>query len=246
MNILLSNDDGYMAEGINVLERVLLEHNHNVWVSAPSSEQSAKSHSMTISGSLEMTEYGEKRFHLSGTPADCIIYSHRSELFPVEPDLVIAGINHGYNLSSDILFSGTCAAARQATMYGMKAIAISCGKSNAESFANAARFLASNLSLFCGAIPALSFMNINVPDPFNGMYRLASVGNIVYPDQIEVISQDGNKRLVAIKDGAGNLEFHPSSSRFAPDYQVCREGFASVSLIKVLPEINEKAMLGLF
>ena len=116
MNILLSNDDGYQADGIRILEEVLVSHGHTVYISAPEGEQSGKSHSMTIRGEIAVTKYGERHFHISGTPADCIVYSHRSALFPVNFDAVISGINHGYNLSTDVIYSGTCAAARQATM----------------------------------------------------------------------------------------------------------------------------------
>ncbi len=118
MNILLSNDDGYKALGIRVLEDVLSEAGHDVYVSAPDSEQSGKSHAMTIRGRIVVTEYAPKHFHVSGTPADCIVYSHRCSLFPIPFDVVISGINHGYNLSTDIIYSGTCAAARQAAFYG--------------------------------------------------------------------------------------------------------------------------------
>ena len=114
MNILLSNDDGYKADGIRILEEVLASYGHEIYVSAPDSEQSGKSHAMTISGKVTVTEFAPHHFHVSGTPADCIVYSHRCSLFPVAFDVVISGINHGYNLSTDIVFSGTCAAARQA------------------------------------------------------------------------------------------------------------------------------------
>lgn len=158
MNILLVNDDGYRAEGIITLEKVLIGKGHNVYVLAPTLEQSGKSHSMTISGSRYATKYGEGHYHIDGTPADCIIYGLKSGLLGIEPDVVISGINHGYNQSTDIIYSGTCGAARQAAFYGYKAIAISTyrDKSNKYDFVGCAEFLSEHMEEFLSRLEASS------------------------------------------------------------------------------------------
>lgn len=236
MNILLSNDDGFEALGINVLDRVLSER-HVVTVAAPDREQSGKSHSMTISGRVRITEYGDRHFHVSGTPADCIIYSHRCSLFPVQPDIVIAGINHGYNLSADIVYSGTCAAARQAAFYGMKAIALSaedgCGE---DTFEKAARFVLDNLEALSAAIRPMTFLNINVPVSFSGEWEKGGIGFVRYLDDISVVEECGNIRELEIN----GCEFHrfPAAGAYRADYEICASGRAAVTLVDVLPHYS--------
>lgn len=238
MNILLSNDDGFKAAGLRILEEVLAREGHEIYVSAPDSEQSGKSHSMTIRGHVAVTEYAPRHFHVSGTPADCIIYSHRCSLFPVAFDVVISGINHGYNLSTDIIYSGTCAAARQAAFYGMKAIAISAEeRDNEKLFIETASFLARHLDAFLEDIPAGTFMNINVPSSFSGGYELGGIGDIVYNDSVAVRSTDGDRRILEID--SAELEYRPSRTEFRADHEICRSGLASVSVIETLPAISE-------
>ena len=237
MNILLSNDDGYKALGIRVLEDVLSEAGHDVYVSAPDSEQSGKSHAMTIRGRIVVTEYAPKHFHVSGTPADCIVYSHRCSLFPIPFDVVISGINHGYNLSTDIIYSGTCAAARQAAFYGMKAIAISAEeRDNEELFFRTARFLVSDMDFFLGKIPGGAFMNINVPSSFSGGYEAGGMGEISYNDTIAVRETHGDKRILEID--SASLEYHPSQTIYRADHEICRSGKASVSIIETMPALS--------
>ena len=241
MNILLSNDDGYKAEGIRILEEVLSEHGHSIYVSAPASEQSGKSHAMTIRGEIALREYAPHHFAVSGTPADCIVYSHRSSLFPVCFDAVISGINHGYNLSTDVIYSGTCAAARQATMYGMKAIAVSLERKDEAELYKLASFVADNLEHFLSVLPEGTFLNINAPLSFDGTsYEKAGIGFIIYDDQVEVKERRGEDMILEITDCT--LIHHQASSRYRADHEICRDGKASLSIINVLPEINERAM----
>ncbi len=238
MNILLSNDDGFSALGINVLDEVLSRRGHNVMVCAPDREQSGKSHSMTICGRIKVTEYGKNRFHLSGTPADCIIYSYRSSLLPCVPDVVVSGINHGYNLSSDILYSGTCAAARQAAFYDLKAIAISAESSaDRNLFEKSANMLADNLEHFIDSIQPSSFLNINVPPHFSGEYEKAGIGLVRYLDDVVIVREEGKVKELEIR----NCEFQrfPSAEGYKADYEVCRTGKAALTLVDVLPHVSK-------
>lgn len=243
MNILLVNDDGYQAEGIRTLEAVLAGKGHNIFVTAPSVEQSAKSHSMTIWGSCYATRYQENHYHISGSPADCIIYSLKSGLIPVKPDLVISGINHGFNLSSDIIYSGTCAAARQACFYGHRAIAISTHKSKANEydFKSAAEFLAENLESFYPMLDSSAFLNINIPYGFDGTYELSSIGEIDYQDKFSLEEEEDGRYRITNVDCI--ISYHEKvKSRYPKDFDVCRSGKASVSFVKILPDISESHM----
>ena len=121
--ILLTNDDGIEAEGLRCLEQCL-QGIADLVVVAPDRERSAVSHGLTIHSPLELNKLAPNRYTLNGTPADCIIYA-LEHLTAAIPDLVISGINHGANLGDDIIYSGTVAAAREASRHGISALAIS-------------------------------------------------------------------------------------------------------------------------
>ncbi len=121
--ILLTNDDGVEADGLRILEESLAGLGEIVVV-APDRERSAVSHSLTIRSPLALREIGPSRYSLDGTPADCVAYAVRNILAGA-PDLVVSGINHGANMGDDIMYSGTVAAAREASKRGIPAIAMS-------------------------------------------------------------------------------------------------------------------------
>jgi len=121
--ILLTNDDGIEAEGLKTLEEVLQGLAHIVVV-APDQERSAVSHGLTIRTPLNLQEVSSNHYVINGTPADCVILGLR-RLFVQFPDMVISGINHGANLGDDIMYSGTVAAAREASRHGIPAMAVS-------------------------------------------------------------------------------------------------------------------------
>jgi 5'-nucleotidase len=122
-SILLTNDDGIDAEGLHVLESALQDVAHLIVV-APDSERSAVSHGLTIRSPLGYKEINPNHYAVNGTPADCVIFALRKTLVRF-PDLVISGINHGANLGDDIMYSGTVAAAREASRHGIPSMAIS-------------------------------------------------------------------------------------------------------------------------
>jgi len=119
MRILLTNDDGYASDGIKALA-VALGGEHEVWTLAPDSERSGMSHSMSLRQPLKIRKLAEREYCCSGTPADCVILASHGVL-PFSPDVVVSGINRGPNLGTDLVYSGTAAAARQASMNGVPA-----------------------------------------------------------------------------------------------------------------------------
>jgi 5'-nucleotidase len=121
--ILLTNDDGIEAEGITTLEKALKDLAHIIVV-APDRERSAVSHGLTLRSPLTLKEIEPDHYVVNGTPADCVIYALRN-LFVQFPDLVISGINRGANLGDDIMYSGTVAAAREASSHGIPSMAVS-------------------------------------------------------------------------------------------------------------------------
>ena len=123
MKILVSNDDGYLATGINVLADALSEI-AEVIVVAPDRNRSAASNSLTLSDPLRVTQFGENRYRVNGTPSDCV-HLALTGLLDEEPDLVVSGINHGANLGDDVIYSGTVAAAMEGRFLGFPTIAVS-------------------------------------------------------------------------------------------------------------------------
>jgi 5'-nucleotidase len=123
--ILISNDDGIGAPGIKRLEKIAAGFGAEVWVVAPEEEQSGTGHSLTLRRPLRIRKISARRFAVDGTPTDCILLAVNQIMKGSKPDLVLSGINRGSNLGEDMTYSGTIAAAMEATLLGVPAIALS-------------------------------------------------------------------------------------------------------------------------
>ncbi len=123
--VLVTNDDGIHAPGLQVLADIAEALAAEVWVVAPETEQSGTSHSLTLGRALRARQHGPRRFSVDGTPTDCVLVAHRHIMAEDPPDLVLSGINHGGNLGEDVTYSGTVAAAMEAAILGLPAIALS-------------------------------------------------------------------------------------------------------------------------
>jgi 5'-nucleotidase len=123
--ILVSNDDGIGSPGIKLLEKIARGLSSDVWVVAPEQEQSAASHSLTTRRPLRMSEVAARIYAVDGTPTDCVMLAVKHLLRERRPDLVLSGINAGGNVGEDLTYSGTVAAAMEATLLDIPAIALS-------------------------------------------------------------------------------------------------------------------------
>jgi 5'-nucleotidase len=123
--ILVANDDGINAPGIKVLEKVARTLSKDVWVVAPETEQSATGHSLTLRRPLRIRQVSRRRYAVDGTPTDAVLLGINHIFRDRKPDLVLSGINRGGNLGDDITYSGTVAAAMEAVILGVPAIALS-------------------------------------------------------------------------------------------------------------------------
>ncbi len=162
MRILVSNDDGVHAEGIRALSEALAACGE-VIVVAPDRNRSGASHSLTLEVPLRVTRIAETGYHaVKGTPTDCV-HLAVNELVRPEPDMVVAGINHGANLGDDVIYSGTVAAATEGRHLGFPSLAISLvGKTH---FATAAHYAALLVKgMMVHPLPADQILNVNVPD----------------------------------------------------------------------------------
>jgi len=124
MRILLTNDDGFEAEGLECLERIARTLSDDIWVCAPQVEQSGKGRGITLTEPLRVNSLGPKRFAVTGTPTDCVVLAV-NDLMPEKPDLVLSGVNRGHNVGEDCSYSGTVAGALQGMAFGIRSIALS-------------------------------------------------------------------------------------------------------------------------
>lgn len=124
MRILLTNDDGYHAPGMAILESIARQLTDDIWVCAPAEEQSGAGHSLTLSRPVRIRQHDERRFSCSGTPTDSVMMAV-GKLMPEKPDLILSGVNRGANLGDDVTYSGTVSAAIEGALAGVPAIALS-------------------------------------------------------------------------------------------------------------------------
>lgn len=125
MRILVTNDDGIHAPGLEIAEAIARELSDDVWVIAPETDQSGVSHSLSLQDPLRLRRIDEKRAAVKGTPTDCVIMAVRHVMKDSPPDLVLSGVNRGQNAADDVTYSGTVAAAMEGTVLGIPSIALS-------------------------------------------------------------------------------------------------------------------------
>src|SRR3954471_13956798 len=224
--ILLTNDDGVAAPGIRAAREALAQIGQ-VMVAAPDRERSAASHSISLDRPLRVDELEEGVFAIDGTPVDCV-YLALIPLVPRKPALVVSGINNGYNLGSDVFYSGTVAGAVEAALRGVPAIAVSLERQRPQDFSHAAGFLAALAAEVVrrgdGALPERSLLSVNVPPgPIDG-YQVTFLGRRVYRDQVDVREDLRGRAYYWIGGPEENATDLPGS-----DCSAVREGLASVT-----------------
>lgn len=177
MRILVTNDDGLNAPGLEVLESIAHQLSKEVWVVVPEVEQSGAGHSITLHTPVRVRELGKKRYAVTGTPTDCVLLAARAILPENKKfDLVLSGVNRGWNVAEDITYSGTIAAAMEGTLLGIPSIAMS------QAFADgkpvpwemaATHGVEVVQKIMNAGIPEGVLMNVNFPDvPLDKMLGL--------------------------------------------------------------------------
>jgi 5'-nucleotidase len=173
--ILVTNDDGIHSHGLDVLAQSMAAHGR-VIVAAPDREMSATSHSLTLNQPLRYTQAGQDRYAVQGTPADCVILASL-RILEEKPTLVVSGVNRGSNVGDDINYSGTVAAASEAALQGIPAIAVSTYSMDEPDF-TAAAAVASRLAerVLEFGLPPDVLLNVNFPEIWNGEVRWTRQG----------------------------------------------------------------------
>jgi 5'-nucleotidase len=165
--ILLTNDDGIAAPGLKVLQRVARALARDIWVVAPELEQSGAGHSLTLRRPLRIRQLGRRRYAVDGTPTDAVLLAVNRIMRAAKPNLVLSGVNRGGNMGEDVTYSGTIAAAMEATLLGVPAIALSLETSQGKPArwdtveAHAPRVIR---ELAAAGWPSDVFINVNFPN----------------------------------------------------------------------------------
>ena len=231
MKVLLTNDDGITATGLQVLRRALLEvPDIELGVIAPDSNRSATARSITFREPLtvEEVEFGDgtSGFATSGTPVDCVRFAALG-LIELEPELIVSGINHGSNLGDDITYSGTVAAALEGIVLGLPAIAVSQqqeGEGEMD-FGQAAAFVARMVEeLEEVPMPQGTLLNVNAPAGEAAGVRACRLGKRIYRDRMELTDeQDGRRRYRMYGDAP---TYHREEGT---DFAAIADGYVSVT-----------------
>lgn len=245
MNVLIANDDGYTAEGLNVLAKKLSEK-HNVYVVAPDSNRSAVSHHITMFRDNELKKINDKVYACSGYPSDCVAIGLMSDLFDFKFDVVVSGINHGGNLGTDIVYSGTCGAARQAVLNGVPGIAVSVEpydwkeiQKTGFKFEALAEFVCNNLETLAGLSSTKAprtFVNINgaPEDKYKGVKISNKLCIREYHDKLRIV-EEGEKLISKFDPGFGSSVQETDIY----DYDIVHDGYIAVSVVYAEPVCDD-------
>lgn len=227
MHILITNDDGIQARGLQTLAAHCRLAGFDVTIVAPATEKSASSHSLTLRRAIRVENIAPHEFAVDGTPVDCmVIAANRIITSPV--DLVISGINAGQNMGEDIHYSGTVAAAKEAAFFGMKAVAISINTYRDQLYDTAAAWMVKLIQ--CGIIDTIQhneLLNINVPnlqmDSIKGV-RLTRTGHRKYYNFIKILAEFENGFEYQIGGDSPVWDNHKGT-----DAEAVSEGYISIT-----------------
>lgn len=229
--ILLTNDDGYLSEGISVL-RERLSTEYRVYLVAPDRERSAVSMALTLNRPLRVKEFSRDSFCVNGTPIDCVnLALHK--ILPTPPDFIVSGMNFGENISFDVFFSGTVAGAFSGHLYGIPAMAVSLIPDNPDKggeIYNIEQGADISLRVLRKILPRRNtkiVYNLNIPFRNNGKIMVTSMGYKKYKPDVEVRKDPRGKNYYWL--GTGNPVYHPDEGT---DVWALQNGYISLSVIK--------------
>lgn len=231
MKILVSNDDGVLARGLELLANVCSTVGQ-VTVVAPDREQSGTSHSLTLHRPLRATRRPDGAFQVDGTPTDCVLLG-LGALMPEKPDWVISGVNHGPNMGEDVLYSGTVSAAMEGLAAGIPGIAVSYANfdlEHLESHREVLRRLIEKI-VRVDKFPKDTLLNVNLPavpgDHVKGI-KVTNLGSRVFHEEIARMKDPWGRDIYWI--GGGHVTW---SGGTESDFRAVRDGYISVTPLHV-------------
>jgi 5''/3''-nucleotidase SurE len=248
MKLLVTNDDGVHAKGIYALAKELQKY-HEVIIVAPDDQRSASSHSITLTRPLRVKEeklegLNVKAYSVDGTPADCVRIA-LDQLISEKIDMVVSGINRGFNLGADILYSGTVSAAIEAAINKIPSAAVSTDVTDELSDYEVAAIYAEKIitEAYKNNIKEDFVLNINVPlKPLKDIkgIKVSKIGGCVYSNYFQEMSLEGETRVFEIKGRINEDHFYETDTKFI------KEGFVTVTPLhydltnfKILDEVGK-------
>ncbi len=236
MKILITNDDGIYSPGLQILKEVLSKK-HDIWVMAPDGDRSGTSQSITLRDPVKIRKIDDQSWSCSGTPTDCIVYGTGGFL-PVDVDLVLSGINIGPNLGTDLLYSGTAAAARQAALHDFPAIAVSLNRFDPPfDFEGIAEFVLKHLEELKGLWEDSCFFNMNFPSEMDVDSRMEWTwpARRIYNDEVVQFESPRQEGTYCFLKGS----IVSSQNTEGSDVLAVKRGNVSISAVRVAPAIVE-------
>ena len=224
VRILVTNDDGYRSEGIHALAKAL-SNVGDVTIVAPVLEASAIGHALTLRHPLRLESIDDRVFAVDGTPTDCVNVAV-AHVFNGLPDLVVSGINKGWNLGDDVTYSGTVAGALEGALLGIPSIAASLRHTRGNyDFTHAARAAAVIAeAILQRPLPARTFLNINVPKGPPKGYRVTVQAKRNHITSVAERHDPKGRPYYWIEEGQNDWQPHDRS-----DYQAVRDGYVSIT-----------------
>lgn len=230
MRILLSNDDGYRAPGLQAMARTMAAHG-DVVVVAPDRDRSGASNSLTLTTPLRVSRDARGVYVVSGTPTDCV-HLGLTGLLAQAPDVVVSGVNAGPNLGDDVIYSGTVAAAMEGRNLGLPAMALSLVLDGGEYYETAAEVASRLLSgLTPARLPPMTILNVNVPDlPFSalGGYRVTRLGNRHQAEPVVKQTDPRGNDIYWVGPPGAEQDAGPGT-----DFDAVRNGYVSITPMHV-------------
>ena len=235
MNILLTNDDGFYADGINFLKKYFENKGHSVFVVAPDSEKSGFSHSITLKDTIRLVKHFDNVWVIRGTPVDCVTLALLG-LVQTKIDCVVSGVNHGPNIGKDIIYSGTVAGARQGGLHNITSMALSVNSWGEEiDFTIVEKFLNDYFEKLAQKKDLKFIYNVNFPniksDKIKGVKKTTPCHSHYYQDELISFESPGHGKYFWIKGDYPLFENDEGT-----DAEAVKNGYISVSGVKFLPE----------
>ena len=225
MRILVTNDDGYRSDGIHALAHALRALG-DVTIVAPVEEASAIGHALTLRHPLRLEVVSDHVFAVDGTPTDCVNVAITQVFKGALPDLIVSGINKGWNLGDDITYSGTVAGALEGALLGIPSIAVSLRATRGDyDFSHAARAAAAlGDAILRSPLPPRTFLNVNVPKGQPKGHRVTVQAKRNHVTSVAERADPKGRPYYWIEEGQNEWEPHDRS-----DYQAVRDGYVSVT-----------------
>ena len=223
--ILLTNDDGYDARGFQTLYQAI-KNDYAVFAVAPRTQQSGASHSLTLRRPIRVEKVNDQFYTIDGTPTDCVLLAYH-DLIKDPIDLVIAGINHGPNMGSDVFYSGTVAAALQGATLGISSIAISLSGKEFNEFTHAAEYSRKLIDRLLLYRDKRVILNVNVPEDEIQGERITKLGKRIYRDKV-IRNNEKENVMYSVIDGT--LSYKVAADT---DFQAVDEGNVSITPLKL-------------